>query len=496
VTRAIRLRAVRQPGQSAAAIAAIVACVVIGLLVLAPAYGFHRDELYFIVAGRHPAWGYVDQPPLTPLISAASVALLGLEPLALRFAPALAIGGCVLLVAAIAGELGGSPRARVLGALVAAASGYLAAGHLASTATYDLLAWAAMLWLATRILRGDDPRLWLAVGLVAGIGLQNKHLVLFLVAGLAVGLVVHRRDLLRARWPWLGAALALLIWAPNVAWQLANGLPQLEMARNIGGSAAENRVKLVPELLLLAGPLLFPVAAAGLWRLGRAAEQAPFRSLATAFLVILASVLLTGGKSYYVAGALPPLMAAGAISLDRWLAGGGWRLAVAGGAWAGSLAIVALLTLPVLPPASLATSPVPGIYKESAEQVGWPELVATVEQAVGRLPPETRSRAIILTANYGEAGALQLLGEGLPDVFSGHNSYWSWGPPDDSRTAVVLVGFGEPSRWAGSLGGCVRVATIRNAVAMPNEEHGASVAVCDQVRRRWSDSWIEFRHYN
>ena len=204
---------------------------------------------------------------------------MGLQPYALRILPALVVGACVVLAAAIAREMGGTRRAQLLSAVTLASSGYLAAGHLGVTAVYDLGCWALVLWLVTRLLRGADPRLWLAVGLVAGVGLQNKHLVLFLVGGLFVGLVVHRRDLLRSRWPWIAAVIALLIWAPNLAWQAANGFPQLEMARRIGGGNDENRVMLIPELLLLSGPLLFPVSILGLWRLLRDPGMAPFRAL-------------------------------------------------------------------------------------------------------------------------------------------------------------------------------------------------------------------------
>jgi 4-amino-4-deoxy-L-arabinose transferase-like glycosyltransferase len=490
----------RAPGPAAlrlppAPVLAIAAITVLGLLILAPAYGFHRDELYFVVAGRHPDWGYVDQPPVTPLLSAAMVALLGPEPWALRVLPALAIGACVVLAAMIAADLGGSRRAQALAALVLAVSGYLGAGHLGSTTTYDLLAWAVILWLATRLLAGGNPRLWLVVGAAAGIGLQNKHLVLFLAGGLVIGLLLHRRDLLRTRWPWLGAALALLIWAPNAAWQVANGLPQLEMAQQIGADVEDQRAMVIVEILLLAGPLLFPVSVVGQWQLWRSPSLRPFRALGTAFAAILAVMLLTGGKSYYVVGALPPLIAAGAITVDRWLGESRVRLVAFGGITAGSLALIALLTLPVLPAATLADTPIPDIYAENAEQVGWPELVAAVEGVVGDMPPDLRERAVILTDNYGELGALELLGEGLPPAYSGHNSAWSWGPPPDDRDVVILVTPWDGSRATGRVGRCIRAATVRNASGMPNEEQGGSVAVCQGMPRPWSVVWPELRDY-
>lgn len=476
------------------AIALLGLAVLLVLVALSPAYGFHRDELYFIVVGRHPAFGYVDQPPLTPLLTAGAVQLLGLHPWAIRILPALAMVACVALAASMARDMGGTSRAQLIAALVVAVSGFLAAGHLAATATFDILAWSVVLALMTRILAGGDRRLWLAVGLAAGIGLENKHLVLFLGFGLALGLLVHRRDLLRTRGPWLAIAIALLLWAPNLAWQVANGLPQIEMAAHIAGDADENRVLLVPQLLLLAGPLLFPLALAGLVALYRNTTLRPFRVLGTAFLAIFVTILLTGGKSYYVAGAWPPLMAAGAIVVDRWLGRRRPRMAVFGAAAAVSFLLVAVLVLPVLPAATFASSGLNGIYKESGEQIGWPELTREVAGVVDGLTPEERAKAVILTGNYGEAGALELLGQGRPPVYSGHNSLWDLGPPPDERTVVVLVGTWEPPWMHGAFAGCRTVATIENDVDMPNDEQGQSIQVCSRMTRTWSDAWPDFRH--
>ncbi len=213
--------------------------MVVVLLAVSGAYGFHRDELYFIVAGRHPAFGYPDQPPLTPLLSAASVALFGLSPTAVRVLPALAMGLVVVLTALMARDLGGSRRAQLLAAVTVALSGYLAAGHFDATATYDLLFGAVILWLLVKLLAGGDRRLWLALGVATGIGLQNKDTLLLLGIGLAVGLVLARRkEVVRSPWAWAAVGIALLIWAPNLAWQATHGLPQLTMAHVIAGDAA------------------------------------------------------------------------------------------------------------------------------------------------------------------------------------------------------------------------------------------------------------------
>jgi 4-amino-4-deoxy-L-arabinose transferase-like glycosyltransferase len=475
---------------------AIAAAVVGGLLLLAPLYGWHRDELYFVVAGRHPALGYVDQPPLTPLVSAAAVALLGPTPAAVRILAALAMGAMVLLAALIARDLGGSRRAQVLASLTVGISGLLAAGHIAATATYDLLAWTIVLALVVRLLRGADPRLWLAVGLVAGIGLQNKHIILFLGAGLAAGLLLARRwDVIRSPWAWGAVGLAVLIWLPNLAWQAANGWPQLEMARSIAEDAGGEPATVLVELALLAGPLLFVVAlAGGAWLLAGAAAR-PWRTLGWCGPVILLLVLVVGGKSYYAAGLLPLLIAAGAIVVDGWLARGQTLLRPAAFEAAASVSgvLAALLVLPVVPASALGSTPIPEIYKESAEQLGWAELVGAVEGAVGALPQASRDRAVIVTNNYGEAGALELLGRDLPPVYSGHNAYWDWGPPPTDRPVVVTVGW-SLAEAARVFSGCRAVAVIDNGLGIANQEQDRAIAVCDAVRRPWPEVWPEIRH--
>ncbi len=471
--------------------------MVAGLLTVSGAYGFHRDELYFIVAGRHPAFGYVDQPPLTPLLSAASVAVLGLSPTAVRVLPALAMALVAVLTAAIARDLGGSRRAQVLAAITVAVSGYLAAGHLDDTSEYDLLVWAIVAWLLVRLLAGGDRRLWLALGAAVGIGLENKDLLLLLGAGLAVGLVLTRRwDVVRSPWAWAAIAIALLLWAPNVVWQAANGWPEITMASRIAGDAAANRTQFVPFFWLFTGPLLFPVSAAGLAWVLAAKDAAAWRAIGIATVVVVVLVAATGGKPYYAVGTAPVFMAAGAMLTDRWMARGHAQLKIAGFAAAAAVsgALVALLTLPVLPLATYARTPLPTAVTDTAEQVGWPQLVATVEGVVAGLPPDQRARAVILTDNYGEAGALTLLGSGLPPVYSGHNSFWTWGPPPATDTVIVHVGDWTSADWVPYFLGCRPVATIDDGFGIPNQEQGQHVEVCSGLRASWSATWPAMRH--
>jgi len=475
---------------------AIAGLMVALLVAVSSAYGFHGDEMYFVVAGQHPAFGYVDQPPLTPLLSAASVALLGVSPTAVRILPAFEMGLIVVLVALIARDLGGSRRAQVLAAITAALSGYLGAGHLDTTTDPDLLAWAIVLWLLVRLLDGGDRRLWLVLGVTTGIGLENKDTLLFLGAGLVVGLALARRwDVVRSPWAWAALGIAVLLWLPNLAWQAANGWPQISMARAIAGYAADNRAQVVPLLWLFTGPLLFPVSAAGLLWVLLAKAAAPWRAIGFAALVALGIVLVSGGKAYYAIGSAPVFMAAGAIVVDHWLARGHIRIKATSFAVAAALsaAAIALLTLPVLPVATYATSGLPAAVPDVANQVGWPQYVATVEGVVAALPAPERARAVIVTNDYSEASPLVLLGSGLPPVYSGHNAYWDWGPPPPDRTVVVHVGDWRPADWSAFFVGCQMVAHVDNGLGVRNSMQGEAIWVCTGLRHPWSTMWPELR---
>ncbi len=345
------------------AVLLVAGLMVAGLLVVSGAYGFHGDEMYYVVAGQHPAFGYVDQPPLTPLLSAASVAILGVSPTAVRLLPALEMALIVILVALIARDLGGSRRAQVLAAITAALSGYLGAGHLDTTTDPDLLAWAIVLWLLVKLLAGGDRRLWLAVGVVTGIGLENKDTLLFLGAGLAVGLVLARRwDVIRSPWAWaaIGHRAPAMGAQPRLAggeWLAPahdgpgdRGLRRRQPGPVRAAAVAVHRTAALPGQR--GGPRLDPS--------GKAAV--PWRAIGIAALVALALVFVTGGKAYYAIGSVPVFMAAGAILIDRWLARGHARLKAGSFATAAVLsgALIALLTLPVLPVATFAHVIAPG----------------------------------------------------------------------------------------------------------------------------------------
>lgn len=204
-------------------------------LAVSARYGFHRDELYFIVSGHRLAFGYVDQPPLAPLVTRLGTTLFGTNPTAVRVVPAFMGGAIVVGTGLTARELGGRRFAQLLAALAMACSPIvLGSAHLAGTTVYDLAAWTFTIWFVLRAIVLGRPRYWLGAGAVAGIGLENKDLILLLGVAVAIGLLATTaRSVLATRWPWLGSLVALALWAPNLVWHLTNGIPGLAMARSL-----------------------------------------------------------------------------------------------------------------------------------------------------------------------------------------------------------------------------------------------------------------------
>ncbi len=471
--------------------------VTVGLLCLADRYGFHRDELYFRIAGQHPAFGYVDQPPITPLIARIERAAFGNSPLALRVWPALVAGAVVVLGAMLCREFGGGRRAQAFVAVgLAASPGLLLAGHSLSTETTDLLFWQVIVLLAVRALRTGQLWLWSAVGITIGVGLQNKDLPAFVAVALLAGLLASRRwDVLGSRQLWLGVALALLIAAPALIWQARHGYPQwaVAQAQRHGTGIA----KYVLLQLIILNPALLPAQVRGLRTMS---AQHRYRALVWTFALLEVVFLLSGGKPYYPAPILVLLAAAGVAATptlrDDASATAPVRRRLAGR----YLAVVALglllapAVVPVLPEATFASSPY-AAQDDARATIGWPQLAAQVDASIAQLPVAEREHAVVLTHSYGEAGALQRFGRsGLP-IVSGHNSLWSYGRPAPDTVSVIVIGYptSELTAWFSR---CRSLGTLHTPHGLDNQENGAPVSACAGIRHPWTALWPTIRHYD
>jgi len=473
------------------------------LLALAGRYGYHRDELYYLAAGRHLAWGYDDQPPLAPVLARLMDAIAPGSLLALRTPSALLAVASVLLVAALARELGADRRGQVVAAIATAVAPIVVfTGHLLSTTTVEFTLAAGFAVLLARWIRTRRDRLLLFAGVVAGVALLNKATFGFLLAAFALAaLLVGPRQVFSRPALWAGAVIAAVAWAPYLWWQASHGWPQLEMADAIrADEPGGGRILMLPMQVALLGPPIVAVAVGGLWWLLRNPQARPYRALGLGSLLLLGFFLVLGGQMYYPASGHPALIAAGGVATAGWLARGNARLRTA--VWRIAAGLTAVTTvglgLPVYPVSALAGTPQPAVFPDGAETVGWPELVAAVADAYTGLPEPDRSRAVVFTSNYGEAGAIERYGpeHGLPAPYSGHNGYWHWGPPPDTATGpVVLVGRLDEdvlrSRWCGSL---TLVTRFDNGVDLDNEEQGVPIRICREPTTSWSHLWPQLRH--
>ena len=456
---------------------------------VATRFGWHRDEFYYVISGQHLAWGYPDQPPLTPLLARFAADLPG-GVLPLRILAIAAELGCILLTAVLAAEFGGRARAQGIAAgATAACPIFVAASLLFGTTIMDELFWAAVFVLVARALRLGTVPAWLLAGLVAGIGLENKDTIGVLLLGITIGLVVFRRPVLRTPGPWLAGVLALAILVPNLIWNATHQWAMLRMAAVLSadqGGPLGSLVK-IPIMIAVGAGALVVLWIVGVRWLGSSVGREHRWVLvvaATAVVVFIA----TGGKDYYPAPALIGLFAAGGVwAQDRELRP--WPIMI------GVTALVAVLIgLPVLPLS--AEKALSNVDPEVLETYGWPGFAHQVTAIANTLPPGTT----VFTSNYGEAGALAYYGPGdglTQPVASGHNAYLLWGPPPGTTPDTVLCVGEFDATYLHKFWSSVReIAPVTMPDGVVNQEVAdhAAIYLCQDPHGGWAQLWPGLRH--
>jgi Dolichyl-phosphate-mannose-protein mannosyltransferase len=498
---------------------AIVLCVASLRIVLyffaAPHYGYFRDELYYLACGEHPAWGYVDQPPLIAWIAWLLQHTIGTSLWALRLLPALAGTATIALAGLLAREFGGRRWAMFLASLATLlAPVMLGLSHLFTMNAFDSLLWTAIAWLIVRIVKNGREQLWLAIGALAGITILNKYAILFWLSGLLLGICLSPlRQSLRHRWFWLGCTLAAVIAMPNFLWQWRHQFPFLQLMHNVRDSGRDISLPPLPylhaqaELLGFVAALLVPFALLFFF----SKRGSPYRALGWAYLIFLAEMMVLHGKTYYVAPVYPMMFSAGAVWVEYATQRKVWIWAKPALAFAIALvaAIYAPTILPILSvPHFLAYEHTMGIEQQKfehdkqgvlpqlyADMFGWEEMAQHVAAYYHTLSPEEQRKTAIFANNYGDGAAIDFFGPkyGLPKAISGHQNYWIWGTREYTGESLIVLGEGEESNMQSKCASYSIVGDATHPLSRPQE--WLPIYHCRGLKWNLQTAWPELKHW-
>lgn len=471
-------------------------------------YGFHRDELATVEDAHHPAWGYVAYPPVTPMLGRLAMLLFGPSLLAMRVFPALAQAVVLVLAGLIARDLNGGRLAQTVAAIaVAVGPVALASGALLQYVAFDFLWWVLAAFFVARLLRTDDPRYLLGVGMAIGLGGLTKYTMLLLMVGILAGLALTPyRRYFKSKWFWIGAALAAVIVLPHLLWQVQNKFVSIDFLRHIH----ERDVRIgrtsgfvLDQFFVSTNLFTLPLWIAGLYFFFASSEGRRYRTLGWMFLVPMALFSLASARGYYTSPSYSWLLAGGAVVFE----GGVAALRPVPQKLAVTLAFVVLaigagvvgaVALPLAPIGSPWFRFASANNGDFVEELGWPELAGEVARIRDSLPPADRAHFGILAANYGEAGALDMYGPsyGLPRPLSGINSYWARGYGDPPPQTLIVLGFSDHFR-AANFASCELAGHTPDPYHVRNEETGdhPDIFVCRGLRQSWPEFWSDFRYF-
>jgi 4-amino-4-deoxy-L-arabinose transferase-like glycosyltransferase len=471
-------------------------------------YGFHRDELQTLDDARHLDWGFVQYPPITPLIGRVELILFGTSLVGFRVFSTIAVCIVIVLTGLITKELGGNRHIQLLAAFAVAISPVsMIQGAVFQYVAFDYLWGVTVTYLLVRLLKSDDPRWWVPIGACLGLGMETRYTAGFLALGVAASvLVTPARRFLGSRWLWLGVGISILIFLPNLIWQAQHHFISRDFltylhARDLRQGRYDGFYR--EQLWVCVAPATAPLALVGLWFYFFRAEGHRYRLLGWVYAITFLLFAIAGARSYYTAPLYPMLLAGGSMLLGIWLA----KLpplvsrSIYGLQWTGiaaGLILGILLFLPVAPIGSSIWKITSKLYDQFREEVGWPDLAQSVAGVYNSLSPDQRARTGILTGNYGEAGALNLYGPalGLPHAMALTNSFWYRSYDPRLPQTVILAGF-DLDEGKALFGNCAVAAHNGNQFGVENEESRdhPDILLCHNLRAPWPEYWAHHRRF-
>ncbi len=471
-------------------------------------YGFHRDELDIIMNARQLDWGYVAYPPFTPFIARIGLTLFGSSLPGLRLFSAIGAGIAVILAGLMARDMGASRPAQIMAAVaVGIAPVALTAGTMIQYMAFDYLWWVVIAFCFIRLLTTENPRWWIGIGAAIGMAMMTKYTAVFFIAGLvSATLLTANRRYLRTGWLWAGAGLALLIFLPNLIWQIRHDFISLDFLSAIHARDIEwgrTDAFLPEQFLVTTNPFTVPLWMVGLGVCLFAPAFKRFRAIGIAFLATFGLLWASRGRAYYVGPAYVLLLAVGVAGWENWLSRLpliprrviqtlGWVLLSVG-----TLTGVVLVK-PIAPINSGLWKITSDINGEVVEMVGWDDLTAQIADIYAAIPVDEKPRTVILAGNYGEAGALDLYGSaaGLPPVISGANSLWERGYGEFEPQTVIVVGF-DFAYASNFFVSCDPAGRVTNRYGVKNEEttRHTGLYICSQPRKPWAEMWQDMQWF-
>jgi hypothetical protein len=483
---------------------AIAAIVAIAHILTNTRYGFHRDELQFLSDARHLDWGFVAYPPLTPFLERIGLSIFGVSLVWLRLFSVITQAAAIVVTGLMARDLGGGRLSQVTSAVVVALSPLpMFEATEFQYSSFDFLWWVLAAWFIIRLLKSENPRWWVAIGTVLGVGLMTKYTIVFFIAGILAGLLLTRaRRYFLSGWFWAGVVLAVLIFLPNLLWQIHHGFISYHFLqhihkRDVGEGRAQGFLR--DQFWICVNLAAAPI---WLWGLVSFLRDRRYRPLAWMYLVPLALFAIGKGRGYYVAAAYPMLIAMGAASGEHWVASLRvlWRRVievVLFTAIAASGAYICALILPIASGGRLMNLAL-SQNGDLREEFGWNELVSTVAGIRNSLPSAERQNVGVIVGNYGEAGAIEILGPryGLPTPISTTNSAWLRGYPIPPPSTLIVIGF-SPEAANNAFTSCRLAGHNGNALGIRNEESWdhPDIFVCGAPRLPWPEFWREYQSF-
>ncbi|RJP64550.1 MAG: phospholipid carrier-dependent glycosyltransferase [Ignavibacteriales bacterium] len=499
-----------------AVIVAVISIVIHFCVNLFTAYGIFRDELYYLACGNNLDWGYVDQPFLSIILLKINSIVFGESLFAIRLLPALCHAALIFITCLLVKELGGNKFAVMLaGITILFVPVFEGIFNFYSMNSWDILFWTSILYVFVRIIKTENQRLWILLGILIGLGLQNKYSVMFLCIGLFIGILfTPMRKIYLQKWVWMSAAIAFIIFLPHIIWQIANHFPTLEFINNakLHKNAPINPIDFLKEQFMNLNPINAIVWLPGLFFFLFSKSIKQFRIFGFAYIIIFLFLAVQNSKPYYLTPVYPILFAGGAVLIGNFIANKNLN-------WLKPVFVISVIfggivsmpmAMPVLAPETFVK------YTQSlgitlggeemdrnqnklgqhyADMFGWKEMADSVAKVYWSLPKEERMKCAIFGQNYGQAGAIDYFGKkyGLPPAICAHNSYWFWGPKSWDGQIVIVIG-GDEEDYKEYFKEYCQAGIIDHPYSRPFERH-LPIYVVKGLKKPVSEIWPQLRFF-